>query len=45
MTVRYRATGRDHVLAYDGLAIGANEAGEGYTLILPRVIARLRGLA
>lgn len=45
ITVRDLATGELHVLSYDGIAIGANEAGAGYTLILPLVIAQIQGLA
>ncbi len=44
-TVRHRADGSEHVLAYDGVEIGANEAGDGYTLILPRSLAEMQGLA
>ncbi|WP_315742816.1 MULTISPECIES: hypothetical protein [unclassified Bradyrhizobium] len=43
LTVRDRADGREHTLTYDGLAIGANENGDGYTLIMPRVLAMMQG--
>lgn len=44
LVVRDRADGRKHTLGYDGIAIGSNEAGDGYTLIMPRVLAQLQGL-
>ena len=44
LTVRDRADGRQHILAFDGLRIGAAESGDGYTLVLPRLVAILRGL-
>lgn len=43
LVVRDRADGREHALAYDGVAIGSNEKGDAYTLIMPRVLARMRG--
>lgn len=45
MTVRNRATGSEHTIGFDGIAIGADEAGEGYRLIMPRALAQQRGLA
>jgi hypothetical protein len=43
--VRDRADGREHVLRYDGVvAIGSNATGDAYTLITPRVLARMKGL-
>lgn len=44
ITVRDRNSGRTHIVGYSGLAIGANEAGEGYTLILPRHLAITQGM-
>ena len=43
LVVRDRADGREHALAYDGIAIGSNDAGDAYTLIMPRVLARVQG--
>ncbi|UPJ65254.1 hypothetical protein [Bradyrhizobium sp. 191] len=43
LVVRDRADGREHALAYDGIAIGANDEGDAYTLIMPRVLARMQG--
>ena len=43
--VRDRATGIEHTIGFEGVAIGANEGGEGYTLILPRALAQQQGLA
>ncbi|MBW7968140.1 hypothetical protein [Bradyrhizobium sp. BR 10289] len=43
LVVRDLASGREHALAYDGIAIGANEDGTAYTLIMPRVLARMQG--
>lgn len=43
LVVRDRADGSTHALAYDGIAIGANQAGDAYTLIMPRVLARMQG--
>lgn len=41
--VRDRADGREHVLRYDGIAIGSNDAGDAYRLIMPRVLAQAKG--
>lgn len=43
LVVRDRADGSTHALAYDGIAIGANDAGDAYTLIMPRVLAKMQG--
>lgn len=43
LVVRDRADGSTHALAYDGIAIGANANGDAYTLIMPRVLARMQG--
>ncbi|MET4199088.1 hypothetical protein [Bradyrhizobium sp. LA6.12] len=43
LIVRDRADGREHALAYDGIAIGSNDAGDAYTLIMPRVLAQMQG--
>ena len=43
LVVRNRADGRKHALAYDGVAIGSNDTGDAYTLILPRVLAQMQG--
>lgn len=43
LVVRDRSDGSTHSLAYDGLAIGANASGDAYTLIMPRVLARMQG--
>ncbi|MGJ5203622.1 hypothetical protein [Bradyrhizobium sp. HKCCYLR20261] len=46
LTVRDRADGCEHTIAHgDDIAIGANEAGDGYTLIMPRTLAILHGVA
>lgn len=43
LVVRDLATGSTHTLAYDGIAIGSNDEGSAYTLIMPRVLARMQG--
>lgn len=43
LVVRNRADGRTHALAYDGVEIGANAAGDAYTLVMPRVLAQMQG--
>lgn len=43
VVVRDRADGREHAIAYDGIAIGANDEGSAYTLIMPRVLAQMQG--
>ena len=43
LKVRDRATGRKLLVAYDGIAIGANARGDAYTLIMPRVLAQMQG--
>ena len=44
ITIRDRSNGRLHSIGYRDLAIGANEAGDGYTLILPRHLAITEGM-
>lgn len=43
LVVRDLATGATHTLGYDGIAIGSNGDSTAYTLIMPRVLARMQG--
>ncbi|MET4206874.1 hypothetical protein [Bradyrhizobium sp. LA2.1] len=43
LVVRDRADGREHALGYDGIAIGSNDKGTAYTLIIPRALAQMQG--
>jgi hypothetical protein len=43
LIVRDHASGRQHALRYDGIAIGSNAKGDAYTLIMPRVLAQVQG--
>lgn len=44
LRVRDRATGTEHSLSFDGIAIGSNFNGDGYTLIVPAALAQVMGI-
>ncbi|UFZ05472.1 hypothetical protein LQG66_03910 [Bradyrhizobium ontarionense] len=46
LTVRDHTDGRKHTIAFgDDIQIGASDEGSGYTLIMPRTLAILHGVA
>lgn len=45
LLVRDRATGVEHRLGFDGIAIGSNFNGDGYRLIVPAAVALAMGIS